>query len=693
MKNTFLLILLILVSSHHYAQSDLHCGTDVIMKKYYEAHPNIEAQKRVSDINRVNQKNKQVNSASFTIPIVFHVLHTGGTENISDAQVKDAVAILNRDYAKKNADTLFIIPEFKALADSTKIQFALATKDPGGNCTNGIIHYYDTDTDWSDESSTIYQYTWDPTMYLNVYIVKSITLGSGFGAAGYTYFPGSLSTGSPADAIVVLNNYFGSIGTGNPSLSRVLTHEVGHWLGLYHVFGSNNSAGVDCLGDDYVTDTPTTPGYLSCPNSSNPSSYQICTPGVSENYQNYMDYSYCVKMFTQEQAYYMQNTLLTGISGRDILVSNSNLIATGVINPNLTCVPIADFNYNRSETCVGVPVIFSDASNNSVATTYTWTFSGGNPASSNLVSPSVTYTAPGFYSVTYMSGSTTGNSSPITKNNIISVVNNVASYGSTFFEGFELNAIPSNDWDIYSSSGGSTWEQSFDASYSGFYSAKLPLTNNTRLALTSMVSPVINISGVTSPQLVFKLAAAESNPNHINNLKVLASTDCENTWAQVYSKTGSVLVTTASTMNPFIPASLTEWRTEIVNLSSVAGSTHVKFKFMYSRDTLSGANNVFIDDINISSATNLNTLNKINAVNLYPNPANETVTLDFSEQSITKLYITNLLGQVIEDVNEDKWTENLYTFPVGKNTKFSSGIYFVNIKQEGVLTTKKLIVN
>jgi PKD repeat protein len=674
-----------------FAQSELHCATDAIMRKYYAAYPGVEAKRKASDLIRGNRKHKSVNTASFTIPVVFHILHMGGSENISDAQVKDALTILNRDYAKKNADTLYIIPEFKALADSTKIQFALATLDPNGNCTNGIIHHLDADTEWNDSSPTLYQHTWDPTMYMNVYIVKSITLSSGFGAAGYTYFPGTLSTGSPADAIVLLNNYFGSIGTGNAFLSRVLTHEAGHWLGLYHVFGHTNNAGVDCTGDDFVSDTPPTPGYLSCPNASNQASYQICTPGVSENYQNYMDYSYCVKMFTQEQAYWMQNTLLSGISGRDILVSPANLTATGVTGLTLTCVPNADFKYNRTETCVGVPVSFTDASTNAAATSYTWSFSGGTPAASNLSAPSVVYNTPGVYSVTYASGSSAGNSASLTKSGIITVVNNVSSYSSPFTEGFEASAIPNNDGDVYSG-GGSNWIQSFDAAYSGSYSAMLPAINNTRLASSSMVSPAIDISSVAAPQLIFKLAAAESNSNHINNLKVFASTDCENTWFQLYSKTGSTLVTTPLTVSPFIPSSLNEWRNEIINLSPVVGSAHVKFKFTYTRDTLPGATNVFIDDVNISGSTGLNSSVSSLMYDVFPNPSNEQVTIAY-HHAIDNAYITDIIGQVFEVIDKKDHTANIYTFEVGKNTKFKPGIYFITIQSNGTSCTKKLVVN
>lgn len=140
------------------------------------------------------------------------------------------------------------------------------------------------------------------------------------------------------DAIVAIHGYVGSIGTGNNFVSRVLTHETGHWLNLQHVWGSTNNPGVAC-GDDGVGDTPLTKGFTNC----NLSNAIICTPGIKENIQNYMEYSYCCKMFTQGQRSRMHNALNSNVAGRDNLSSNANLIATGVINPTLNCTPLAAF--------------------------------------------------------------------------------------------------------------------------------------------------------------------------------------------------------------------------------------------------------------------------------------------------------------------------------------------------------------
>src|SRR5690606_23662564 len=122
----------------------------------------------------------------FTIPVVFHILHTGGTENISDDQVKDAVRILTEDFNKLNPDTSDVVAAFKNKIGNPEVTFVLATKDPQGNCTNGIVRHWDALTDWKSNFSS-YKYSWPRDRYLNIYVVKSI----GGGAAGYTYLPGS----------------------------------------------------------------------------------------------------------------------------------------------------------------------------------------------------------------------------------------------------------------------------------------------------------------------------------------------------------------------------------------------------------------------------------------------------------------------------------------------------------------------
>ena len=161
---------------------------------------------------------------------MFHILHLGGPENISDAQVLDALYVLNRDFRKQNPDTNTIVNDFKALAADANLEFRLATKDEFGNCTNGITRHYDARTNWDTDMSNYFT-TWNPTKYLNIYVVNNITIG----AAGYTYLPGSAP--GYMDAIVMRHDYVGTMGTGSLYTSRALTHEVGHWFNLQHVWG------------------------------------------------------------------------------------------------------------------------------------------------------------------------------------------------------------------------------------------------------------------------------------------------------------------------------------------------------------------------------------------------------------------------------------------------------------------------
>jgi hypothetical protein len=695
MKNLWVAFLLVCLTTVQ-AQDAFHCATDVAMRKFYNEHPGAEAKKRAELKSRSTQPQLKTSSitATYIVPIVFHIMHLGGPENVSDSQIKDAVRILNRDFAKQNPDTIEIISAFKNVADSAKVQFVLATKDPSGNCTNGIIHHYSTDTDWNENSPTLFSFTWDPTKYMNVYIVRSITLGNGFPAAGYTYYPGTWVSGSLYDAIVVLNNYMGSIGTGSSFLSRVLTHEVGHWLGLAHVFGYFQTAGIDCSDDDFIADTPPTIGYSTCPDANLPALYQTCTPGIDENYQNYMDYSYCVRMFTKDQCQAMQAVLQDNTSGRDNLSTTGNLLATGVINP-IACAPIADFKNNRTKICAGNTVIFTDDSGNGLPTSYNWTFTGGIPASSTSSAPAVTYPNPGVYSVTYFSSNSIGSSVPVSKTNLITVTSNTAVYSNNWTEGFENANTFAIDWLLKSTSGSGLWERSGTAAYNGVFSAKIPRLFNTRKNRSTMTGTSVNLSGLANPFLNFRVAAAENVPNHTNFLKVFASTDCGNSWTEIYSKVSAVLKTSNTTAQDFIP-SANEWRAESIDLSALQPKTFVLFKFEYVRDTVASPNNIYIDNINISSgATSINDADTQAIQNLvvYPVPAKDEVHLRFSlssKQSI-RFSLMDVLGRQTDIIAETSFTAGEQNFKIDLKDR-TNGIYFLRMEINGTEVTRKILV-
>ena len=181
------------------SQNLIPCGTDEAMRREFELHPEIFQQflEREKDLEKLdaiafqngyveNNQNQKSMPPVYIIPVVFHILHQYGPENISDAQIYDQMNILNEDYRKLNSDTSQTVLAFKTIAADAEIEFRLATIDPNGNCTNGIVRHVDPNTNWPN-SAAAYAYTWPRNKYLNVYVVKSISSG----AAGYTYLPGS----------------------------------------------------------------------------------------------------------------------------------------------------------------------------------------------------------------------------------------------------------------------------------------------------------------------------------------------------------------------------------------------------------------------------------------------------------------------------------------------------------------------
>ncbi|MBA3971734.1 MAG: hypothetical protein H0X46_06235, partial [Bacteroidetes bacterium] len=255
------------------------CGTTQMHKKMLAEHPElvqVEADYNalIAQQMKDNKEMRTVESV-YRIPVVFHILHLNGSENISDAQVIDQMNILNRDFRKLNADTSGIVPAFQALAADTKIEFRLAQKDPDGNCTNGIDRIYSHKTLNANDYSKLN--AWPRDKYLNVWVIKTM---ESVGTAGYAYYP-SASAGAPfIDGIIIINNYIGSIGTASITNSRALTHEVGHWLNLPHCWGSTNEPEVGC-GDEGVNDTPFTAGHNNCGNRFD---YECDSKALSETY-------------------------------------------------------------------------------------------------------------------------------------------------------------------------------------------------------------------------------------------------------------------------------------------------------------------------------------------------------------------------------------------------------------------------
>lgn len=661
-----------------FAQTGKICGFNEAYEKLFKQVPGSKAvfENIIKEQNSKSNSFSTQSATSFTIPVVFHVLHKGGIENISDAQIQDAVAILNRDFRKLNADTNVIVTEFKPLAADCNIEFRLATKDPNGKCTNGITRHYDDNTNWDQDVSS-YVYTWPPSNYLNIYIVKSI---AGGGAAAYTFLPGSVP--GNMDAIVAIHSYVGSIGTGNNYVSRVLTHETGHWLNLQHVWGSTNNPGVAC-GDDGVGDTPLTKGFTNC----NLSNAIICTPGVKENIQNYMEYSYCCKMFTQGQRSRMHNCLNSNVAGRDNLSSNANLIATGVINPTLNCTPLAAFLQSASITCVGNNIGFTDQSYNAPISAWQWSSNLSAPVST-LQNGVLTFTGAGLAQIKLKVTNAFGSDSLIKQ--VVTVLAGPTGSGNiNLTQGFETS-FPGNDWISSQPSQGSAFQQTTLAATSGSMSAMIDNYFDNPNGEVNIFSPALNLQNAVNSQLSFKYAYAQQTTNNNDRFRVMISTDCGVTWNILFNKTGTALSTAGVPVtSPFIPYAW-NWKTENLDLGPYSGNMLCHLRFEFRPDVNGPGNNFFLDDINLSSVVGVNELEiAATSIGIMPVPFKDQLSIkNNSGLKVDKIQIRDLSSRLIMEIQVNSNEEKI---ELAGMEMLSEGVYFLELTTEKGKITKKIV--
>jgi PKD repeat protein len=628
----------------------------------------------------------------YKIPVVFHVLHNNGIENISDEQILDALFILNRDYRLQNTDANNVHAEFQGMPSDVEIEFVLATKAPNGTCFSGITRTASSMSYIGDNGgnqvdaivagNNVFNGNWPGNKYMNIFICGEIG-----GAAGYTTKPSSWSATSMENGIWILHDYVGSIGTGSTGASRALTHEVGHWLNLDHTWGGNNNPGntSSCSTDDAVTDTPNCIGVTSCNQNSNTCNSDDAFWGfaIRDNVENYMDYSYCSKMFSAGQVTRMRNAITSNVGGRSNLSTSANLLATGANGVIYLCK--AEFSANKTSVCVGDQVQFSDNSYN-VSTGWTWSFPSGSPASSTSQNPIVTYSTPGIYEVTLTAtdGATTDSE---VKTQYIHVFPSAASL--PFYEGFENYSSLSNlaNWEIVNANNNNAFVLDNTVGHTGSKSVKLSNFGQTGPNVDELIASPVDLSGITSGTgvtLSFRYAYRKRQSTDFEYLKVLVTDDCGDSW--VIRKTiGGNTLSNIAVANSWSPANASDWTTvHMANITSAYWIENFRYKFKFEGET---GNNIFLDDINIYAGAASNDIvlgvpeqNEIGSIELFPNPTEGELNLRFSATSAAQanIQITDVYGKI----------NNIHTIQAaaGSNlilldsSTLSAGIYFLSLQ-------------
>ena len=344
--------------------------------------------------------------------------------------------------------------------------------------------------------------------------------------------------------------------------------------------------------------------------------------------------------------------------------------------------PVANFYTGTRIACTGAPITFLDSSTNQRPTSWNWNFPGGTLTGGTTVSdsmPQVTYTAAGTYAVSY-TASTLGGSSSITKNGYITISSNTPSYNSAFAESFETATLPNSDWTV-SNTANLDWAVTSIGAATGSKSVYIDNFSNTAGNVSSLISTTFDISGFSSPRLTFKMAYQQKTSTNTEKLQVFTTTDCGNIWTSRWGKVGAALATvTPPSPIPFFP-SPSQFTTYTVNINGVAGSNNLRFKFDFTADPSAPGNYIFIDDINIFDATAGIQTNKTQTdLIMYPNPANNKITLQSSTQLGT-ITICNSLGQI---VYQNKTREKNSDIDI---SAFPSGVYIIQTQD----TYSKLI--
>lgn len=313
------------------AQSYSPCGTHSAMLDYETHHPGY-----LHGVDEIFYRSKQLGaqdrSTVYTIPVVVHIVYNTPEENLPDSVIFNQIARLNEDYRRLNADTTNLRDTFNTIVGDAYIEFQLAMFDPNGNPTSGITRTYTAQTSFFGVGGTPAEGVksdadggvdpWDQSRYLNIWVCDMSLFGLPF-LLGYATPPADLphwpagSTDGMSDGVVIQYQAFGS---NNPNpldlgggpvevVGRTTVHEVGHYLGLRHIWGDG-----DCTAEDGIDDTPNAVDQSNqdCNTTNNTCTDNIGVLGdLPDMVENYMDYSAetCQNSFTLGQVDMMRSIL------------------------------------------------------------------------------------------------------------------------------------------------------------------------------------------------------------------------------------------------------------------------------------------------------------------------------------------------------------------------------------------------
>jgi len=346
-----LITALALYTTYTYAQ--VHkCYTHELMQHQEELTPGY-LNSVEETFYRAKQTFSQDRSTVYTIPVVVHIVYNDPSENLEDSVIFNQIEVLNQSFRRTNPDTVNMRPVFDPIVGDAYIEFELAQIDPNGQPTTGITRTSTTQTSFLGvggfpaegvKSSTDGGIDpWDQSHYLNIWVCNMSFAGTPF-ILGYATPPNNLSHWPPgsadnmSDGVVIQYEAFGAnnpnaldLGQGAMDvMGKTTVHEVGHYLGLRHIWADG-----DCNEEDGIDDTPNAldQSDFDCDTTKNTCTDNILTYGdLPDMIENYMDYSSetCQNSFTQGQVDMMrailENERIDLISGNPATIGENQAL-------------------------------------------------------------------------------------------------------------------------------------------------------------------------------------------------------------------------------------------------------------------------------------------------------------------------------------------------------------------------------
>lgn len=692
-------------------QKQEQCATMQRLEENFKRDPSLKTRfnKQLQTFNRTmaNKSAKQLDidrglnttGTTYTIPVVFHIVATN-PDVVTNQQILAQLDVLNKDFAGTNADAAGLPTYFKPLFGKSSIQFCLAQRIQNGVTTNGIERFRSTKKSFYREKDSVKHAElggvniWDGNKYLNVWLCALNDR-----VLGYATFP---NDGSPLEQGVVIdyNTLPGGL-FNNYNQGKTLTHEVGHFFNLFHIWGDDEDIGDNCAGSDFVGDTPN----QSIATENCPTGLKVdnCTPnGNGILYQNYMDYSFdpCLLLFTTQQVSRMETALLTYRSS--LTISNS-CVPVKMLDVELRKIdvpakrictnsfsPMVTISNKGTETLASLQL--KTVIDNGTPVTYAWSGSVASLTNTTITLASVTI-AQGIHTIKIFIASPNGGKDENNTDDTLTTTFEYYDAVQNISEGFEGNTFLPQGWDIVNPDQSITWKKVTGIAKTGNASVLIDNLNNLDIGGQDYLRlPELNLLNVDSAYLYFQVAASTVTPvstqnNNWDTLEVLVSKDCGITYTSLYKKWGAELITTATeNTDPFKP-NLNEWRLDSVNLSDYINAGKVLLAF---KNTTGNENNIYLDDINLKTEI-INSNLKTAGFLVVPNPARDNITIQFfpNPAKLKSIQLYNLMGQKLaENIITTGQGSAAYSFNV---QLLPTGAYFVRAVFEDKMLVKKFI--